>query len=194
MVNPAAAEQTLNAPHDMVVGPHENLTVAVGALTVDVLAPLMEGHELVVVTLGMQPKPGEEMRGYSDACAAYIPAMQLAGVSRVFAVFGAGFLGPEVPLEFPFSDKVPDFIVHIQRDMRRVYDAFLQAELNYTIWCPADYPSGEWSSEYVVAPNVYPEGAPRVTTGKVAHSMVDEVLAGAFPRTRVGIASLPSAE
>ena len=160
-------------------------------LTAENLTPVMAGHDLVVVILGMWPKEGaDEVRGYSEAAAAYVPAMKANGITRFFTVFGAGFLGPEVATEFEVNEHVPEMIVLVQRDMRRVYDIVMEAELNYSIWCPADYPGGPRSDAYVTAANNFPQegNAFQATTGKVADSMIKEVNNNAFEHTRVGIA------
>lgn len=180
----AEAAADASAAHNMTVGPHEKLTLVVAEFTAESLEPLMASHDIVVVTLGMWPKEGEtEISGYSDAAKAYVPAMRACGIKRFFTVFGLGFLGPEVKERFDGDST----IAIIQRDMRRVYDLVVAAELDYTIWCPGNFPSGPRSDKYITGENS--RVGFEVTTGMVADSMIREVVAGAFVGVRVGIAS-----
>jgi len=79
-----------------------------------------------------------------------------------------------------------DIINKIRRDMRIVWDMVNAANLDYTIWCPANFPTGPRSSEYVIGLNKFVGG--EVTTGMVADSMIKEMIENKMSRTRVGIA------
>ena len=72
--------------------------------------------------------------------------------------------------------------------MRIVWDMVNEANLDYTIWCPANFPTGPRSSEYVIGENKF-VGA-EVTTGMVADSIVKEIIENKMSRTRVGIAKI----
>jgi len=50
----------------------------------------------------------------------------------------------------------------------------LAQNLDYTIWCPANFPGGDYSDKYITKKNANP-GAYEVTTGMVAHSMAKEI-------------------
>ena len=58
--------------------------------------------------------------------------------------------------------------------------------LEYTIWCPANFPGGEYSDKYITQKNVNP-GAWEATTGMVAHSMAKEIKEKQYMKARVGI-------
>jgi putative NADH-flavin reductase len=84
----------------------------------------MAGHDIVITIVGGWPKPGEEhVSIYSDPAKAYIPAMKANGISRIFTVFGAGFLGPQIPTDWKDTGNVEmDNINKLRRDMRRAWD------------------------------------------------------------------------
>ena len=115
--------------------------------------------------------------------------MKELGITRYFTVFGAGFLGPEekIPVDWDDAGQSEEMkaINMIRRDMRRVWDLILKAKLNYTIWCPANFPSGPRSSDYKESKNEFI--GPEVTTGMVADSIVKELKNNQYEHTRVGI-------
>lgn len=103
---------------------------------------------------------------------------------------GAGFLGPEqdIPVDWEDGGSAEMVAINkIRRDMRRLWDLILKNKLNYTIWCPANYPSGPLSDNYTIGKNEF-VGA-EVTTGMVADSMVKEIKACELSKTRVGISA-----
>ena len=140
------------AANEVVVGPHDKLNVIVSQFTPEALTPLMAGHDVVIAILGAWPKPDEpKMTTYSDPAKAYIPAMKANNISRFFTVFGAGFLGPieKIPKEWADTGNLEmDAINKIRRDMRICWDLILEANLDYSIWCPANFPSGPRTSDY----------------------------------------------
>ena len=69
--------------------------------------------------------------------------------------------------------------------MRRVWDLVIANKLDYTIWCPANYPSGPRSDNYSLGKNVFV--GDEVTTGMVADSMLKELLENKYRGVRVGI-------
>lgn len=178
------------AAHEDVVGPHEKLTVIVADFTVEALTPIMAGHDLVIAIVGAWPKPEDKiMTTYSDPARAYIGAMKANGVSRYFTCFGAGFLGEQdkIPKEWQDSDNLEMNVINkVRRDMRVVWDLVLEADLDFSIWCPANFPSGPRSADYITGANQFVGG--EVTTGMVADCMIKEIQENKFSKTRVGIA------
>jgi hypothetical protein len=81
--------------------------------------------------------------------------MQENGITRLQTIFGAGFLGETVATEFKDEKDggAPEPIPIIQRNMKIVWDQIVAAGLDYTIWCPADFPGGEVATAYVTAVN-----------------------------------------
>ena len=51
----------------------------------------------------------------------------------------------------------------VRRDMRRVWDLIVKNDINYTIWCPANFPSGPIDEDYTTLKNTYVGDT--VTTG-----------------------------
>jgi hypothetical protein len=70
--------------------------------------------------------------------------------------------------------------------MKIAIDMIFEAKLEYTIWCPANFPGGEISDAYTQKQNANP-GAWEVTTGMVAHAMANELEENKFVNMRVGI-------
>ena len=150
----------------------------------------MAGHDVVIAIIGAWPDPKQEkMTNYSDPARAYLPAMKANGIQRFFTVFGAGFLGDaeKIPQDWQDSDNLEMNIVNkIRRDMRIVWDLILENNLNYSIWCPANFPSGPRSDQYILGENTFV--GPEVTTGMVADSMIKELTNNHFIKKRVGSA------
>lgn len=93
------ASEGTNTAHNMVVGPHPNLSIVVvpDQTQPEALSPYMAGHDVVVVTIGAFPKPEEtEMHLMSNAANGYVHSMVQCGIKRVFTIFGAGLLGETV--------------------------------------------------------------------------------------------------
>jgi len=118
----------------------------------------MAGHDCVIATLGAFPTAGTPFSLYSKAAEGYIPAMLENGITRFQAIFGAGFLGETVKTEFKdqADGGAPEPIPIIQRDMKIAWDQIIAADLDYTIWCPANFPGGEVSTAYETAVNSPP--------------------------------------
>jgi hypothetical protein len=57
--------------------------------------------------------------------------------------------------------------------MRIVWDMIIEAELDYSIWCPANFPNGPRSDKYIQAENKFV--GTEVTTGMVADSIINEI-------------------
>lgn len=103
---------------------------------------------------------------------------------------GAGFLGNEsdIPLDWDDEGQSAEMIAinKIRRDMRRLWDLILKANLNYTIWCPANFPSGPRSTDYKESKATFIGDT--VTTGMVVDSIVKELKNNQYQKCRVGIA------
>merc|ERR1712032_1003040 len=101
-------------------------------------------------TLGAFPTAGKPFSLYSSAAAGYIPAMKANNITRIQTIVGAGFLGETVATEFKDEKDggAPEPIPIIQRDMKIAWDQIIAADLDYTVWCPADFPGGEVSTDY----------------------------------------------
>lgn len=149
----------------------------------------MKDHDVVIAIVGGWPKPNEPtMTTYSDPAKAYIPAMKANKITRFFTVFGAGFLGPTIPQEWQDTGNAEgDAINKVRRDMRRVWDLVNESKLDYSIWCPANFPSGPRSEKYTIGKNVFV--GPEVTTGMVADSMLKELNEDKLRGVRIGIAA-----
>ena len=82
---------------------------------------------------------------------AYIPSMLECGVKRLFTIFDAGLLGETVPETFKDAANggAPHPIPLIQRDYRNAFDIIDAYKLDYTIWCPANFPGGDYSDKYI---------------------------------------------
>ena len=158
----------------------------------DNIRQIMQGHDMVIAIIGGWPAPDQAtMTNYSDPARAYIPAMKSCGITRFFTVMGAGFLGPieSIPTDWSDEGMPPEMVAinKIRRDMRILWDLILQNDLNYTVWCPANYPSGPISSDYTQAKDDFVGDT--VTTGMVADSMVKEIRANELGQSRVSIAA-----
>lgn len=169
-------------PHAEVIQ-HTNLTVVVADLKSEKeLAALLPGHDVVVVTLGGWPEKGKPFTLHQDVARAYAPAMQASGVSRLFVCFGMGLL-------FPPPEEGATGVFDILRiDMFAALDLMQRHELEYTIWCPGDFPHGPRSEAYVEAIGE-PPSKRSVTTGMVADAMCKELRENKYSKQRVGIAS-----
>jgi putative NADH-flavin reductase len=187
----AAAEESKVPPQTTTIGPHPNLNVVVGTFDEETLTTAMKGHDMVVAILGGWPKPDEaKVSIYSGPANAYIPAMKANNITRFFSVFGAGFLGEaeKIPKDWADSENAELNVINkIRRDMRVVWDLVQEASLDFTIWCPANFPSGPRSSEYTIGINKFV--GPEVTTGMIADSMVKELNENKLSMVRVGIAA-----
>ena len=153
------------------------------------LSAHMAGHDLLVSTIGAFPKPEDtESHLMFNIAKAYIPSMLECGVKRLFTIFGAGLLGETVPETFKDAADggAPHPIPLIQRDCKKAFDIIDAYKLDYTIWCPANFPGGDYSDKYITKKNEIP-GASEVTTGMVAHSMAREIEERQFIKARVGI-------
>ena len=128
----------------------------------------------MLVTLGAFPTEGKPFSLYSEAAKGYVPAMQACGIKRMQTIFGAGYLGETIKTEFP-DGGAPAPIPQIQRDMKIAYDLIIEANLDYTIWCPANFPGGEVSTSYVTKVSAPPNNRWEVTTGMVAHAIFTEL-------------------
>ena len=136
------------------MGPHPNLNVVVvpDQTKPEALSPHIAGHDIVVATIGAFPKPEEtEMHLMSNAANGYVPAMVTHGVKRLFTIFGAGLLGEKVAETYPDAADggAPHPIPLIQRDCKRAFDIISAQKIDYTIWCPANFPGGEYSDKYI---------------------------------------------
>ena len=119
----------------------------------------MEGHDCVVAIMGGFPSPDQYViTNYSDPARQYIPAMQACGINHLYTVMGAGFLGPEKDIQSEWLDEDPNnaemvAINKIRRDMSRQWDMIKKHKVEFTIWCPANYPAGPVSDEYITGKN-----------------------------------------
>lgn len=172
----------LAAPHAEVIA-HPNLTVVVGDLqSEEALAALLPGHDVVVVTFGGWPTEGKPFTLHSDVARAYAPAMKASGVSRLFVCFGMGLLFP------PPEEGATGVFKILQKDMFAALEIMEQHELDYTIWCPGDFPHGPRSDEYVEAVGK-PPSMNNVTTGMLVDAMCKELKENKYPKQRMGIVS-----
>lgn len=58
------------------IGPHPKLQVVVSTFKEDNLKSIMQGHDIVIATIGGWPAPDSYvMTNYSDPARGYIPAM-----------------------------------------------------------------------------------------------------------------------
>ena len=149
----------------------------------------MKGHDVVIAIMGGFPAPDQQViTNFSEPARQFIPAMRACGIKRYFTVFGAGFLGAEdqIPKDWQ-DDGNPEMVAinKIRRDMRIQWDLIVENELDFTIWCPANYPAGPRSSEYEIGHNSFV--GVEVTTGMVADSIVKEISDRKMTRVRVGI-------
>lgn len=171
-------------PHAEVIS-HANLTVVVANIkSEDALAALLPGHDAVVATLGAWPEDGKSFTLHQDSARAYAPAMNVCGVKRLLVCFGMGVLFPR-----PGPEATGVFEV-MRRDMFVALDEMTQHDLDFTIWCPPDFPHGPRSEDYTEAigkPAGDPSGS--VTTGMVADAMCKELIANRYSKQLVGIAS-----
>ena len=171
----------LTPPHaEMICHPNLN-TVVADLQSEEAFAELIKGMDAVVVTLGAWPEPGKRFTLHQDITRAYAPAMKKAGVSRVLICYGMGLLFPPKP---PGGT---DPISILQVDMWAAFDTIKELDLDYTIWCPGDFPHGPRSTAYEVAAGKPPSFG-TVDTGMVADSMLSELVEPRYSRQRVGIA------
>eukprot|EP00615_Pteridomonas_danica_P012723 CAMPEP_0114351578 /NCGR_PEP_ID=MMETSP0101-20121206/17304_1 /TAXON_ID=38822 ORGANISM="Pteridomonas danica, Strain PT" /NCGR_SAMPLE_ID=MMETSP0101 /ASSEMBLY_ACC=CAM_ASM_000211 /LENGTH=319 /DNA_ID=CAMNT_0001491555 /DNA_START=84 /DNA_END=1040 /DNA_ORIENTATION=+ len=176
-------------PHSEIIQ-HKNLTVIQNDIkNVDEMTILMQGHDIIVVTLGAWPKENDEkpFTLHQDAAKAYAPAMKTCGIKRLFVCFGMGLLFPRKEDNDRSS---PDNVFSIlQKDMFKAYDIMNEFNLDYSIWCPGDFPHGPRNNQYIESVGKAPDNMhASVTTGMVADSMCKELIANKFIKQKIGIA------
>lgn len=173
--------------HNIVVGPNPNLKIVVSELgDAKTIEPLFQGIDVVVVAIGAWSKEGQSVITIQqDAAKCYLPAMRKAGVKRMHAVFGASMLGDEMPKPNP---NAPIQWRAQSVDMIECFKTIVEEDVDYTIWCPANYPGGNISSEYKVRKRHFPEDCVKeVTTGMMAHAILEELSKNEFTKERVAI-------
>ena len=136
---------------------------------------MLDGIDIIVVAIGVWPKSGEKtISAWSDCANAFMPAIKAKGIKRFFMVVGSGFAVPEVPQDWEDGENpMLNMINIVRRDVRKVWEMVLDADLDYTFWCPGNFPSGPRTEDYITAINSKP--GPEATTGMVADSMIKEI-------------------
>lgn len=151
------------------------------------VARTVAGCEAVLSTLGGGPAsaPGVTLsRGMRNIVA----AMREAGVARVIAVANSGIL--DAPDGSGLRMDQPDFAAMyraVALEHAGTWAALRESDRDWTLACAPDIVDGPSTGSWDATPDVLPEHGRQIHTGNLADFILDELDAGRFVGTRVGV-------
>ncbi len=169
---------------------HARLTVRQGdALNDAAVRDTVRGASVVLSALGLPREPDTSDTSLSESFTHIVAAMRDTGVRRVIAIAGAGILqdARSGGLRLDAPDYPPE-LARFGSEHRRLLDLLRATDLEWTLVCPPQMPSGLRTGRYRTAVDKLPEGGTTITTEDVAAFTYSVLTRNAFVGKRVGIA------
>lgn len=168
---------------------HPNLSVHLGnAFNLQDVLAVVQGQKVVVSTLGGGIQP-ETLQVLSQGLSNISSAMHTSGIRRIVAIGSAGILQYDADTLRRDQPSYPAMFKTVSQAHLEAYKILQPSSLDWTLVCPPNMLDGAMSGQYRVLAEYIPEGGMQITTGDVAHFMLQELEQGAFVNKRVGIAN-----
>lgn len=169
---------------------HPNLNMQHGSVyNVENVFEAINGHDVVISTLGVKQIDGPAVNLMSDAMKIFTDVMAAQGIKRVLAVGGLAVLQLDENTQLIDKPDYPAEYKNVGEGHNKVYKVLRVTDLDWTFVCCPDIIDGPKTGHYNVNKNYPATGKFRIFTGDLADFIVKEMEANQFIKTRVGIAN-----
>lgn len=152
------------------------------------VATVIEGQEAVFSAIGegIVPESFVRSRGVENI----VNAMLVMGVKRGIFIAGTAVLQSENGLIID-APSFPEMYKPVAEEHRKVWTILQQSGLAWTLFCPPMIPDGVPDGQYEMQENFALPHMAHISTGNLAHAMLQVYLEGAYIQARVSIADKP---
>jgi len=146
---------------------------------------VLQGVDAVFSGLGTDKKTT-----LSEFVAAVVPVMKNQQVSRIVTIGTAGILNSRTePGAYRFqSGESNRKLTFAAEEHAKVFEAFKDSDLDWTIICPTYLPDGPLTEVYRTEEDYLPIDGKQISTADTAHCAYTALAEDKFKRTRVGLA------
>ncbi len=175
----------LRTPQNFSVS-HQNLTVVQGdVLDLRAVSSAVKGKDAVLSAIGEGIDAGTQVR--SRGIRNIVASMIHHEVKRIIAIAGTGVLMADAQTMIKDLPTFPEAYRPVSEEHFVALDTLRNSGLQWTLFCPPMIPDGKSDGQYSTSTDFPPANMQQITTGNLAHAMIQELENPQYIGKRVGI-------